>query len=434
MLTPFFNDLPNGWVWTQVGHVINKVSVSGKKVKKRDYQASGKLPVIDQGLSFIGGYTDNENLRVECQLPIIVFGDHTKTIKYINFDFVAGADGIKVIKPQEMYEPKLFYYFMQAIPLPNKGYARHFQFLEKAPIPLPPLPEQRRIVAKLDALFTQLDAGVDALKQAQAQVKRYRRSLLKAAFEGELTKEWREARLDPLQAESHSSDLPNGWVWTQIKEVAEFIRGVSYRKNESSKTPKTGYLPILRANNINVQLNYEDLVYVQQGRVKAEQFIKAFDIIIAMSSGSKHLVGKAAQAHQDFKGSFGTFCGLVRISSEVNRKFIGLFFQSPIYRNEISRLSLGININNLRREHIETMFVPLPSLPEQRRIVSEVEHHLSIVDEVEATLAAESRRAERLRQSILKHAFSGKLVSQNPDDEPASSLLERMGNQIDRRA
>ena len=218
-------------------------------------------------------------------------------------------------------------------------------------------------------------------------------------------------------------ELPDGWVWSQVKDISEFIRGVSYRKNESSKIPKDDYVPILRANNISVKLNYEDLVYVPRERVKDEQFVKALDIIIAMSSGSKHLVGKAAQAHQDFEGGFGTFCGLVRTSEEVNQKFIGLFFQSSVYRNAISRISIGININNLRSENIEAMLIPLPPLTEQAQIVSELERYLVIADEMEATIVAEQARAEHLRQSILNHAFSGKLVPQDSNDEPAEMLL-----------
>ena len=306
--------------------------------------------------------------------------------------------------------------------------------LAELEIPLPPLAEQRRIVAKLEVLFTQLDAAVGSLKKAQGQLQRYHRSILKAAFEGELTREWREGysgELEPMSVSEIATlnslpELSDGWVWTQVKDIAEFIRGVSYRKNQSSKTPKSDYVPILRANNISVQLNYKDLVYVPREKVKDEQFIKALDIIIAMSSGSKHLVGKAAQAHQDFEGGFGTFCGLLRISEEVNQKFIGLFFQSPVYRNEISRLSIGININNLRSENIETMFIPLPPLTEQAQIVSELERHLSVADNIAATVTAELKRAERLRQSILKQAFSGKLVPQDPNDEPASVLLEKI--------
>ena len=206
------------------------------------------------------------------------------------------------------------------------------------------------------------------------------------------------------------TDLPNGWVLTHVKDIAEFIRGVSYRKSESSKTPKTGYIPILRANNINSQLNYEDLVYVQQERVKDEQFIKALDIIIAMSSGSKHLVGKAAQAHQDFDGGFGTFCGLVRGSPQLDRKFIGLFFQSPSYRNEISRLSIGININNLRRENIEQMLIPIPPLAEQRRIVAKLEVLFTQLDAAVDSLKKAQVQVHRYRRSILKAAFEGELT------------------------
>src|SRR3990170_6123241 len=188
-------ELPKGWVWTKVGETIEKVSITGKKLKQSEYREEGKLPVIDQGQTFVGGYTDKEELKVRCEPPVIVFGDHTKVFKYVDFEFVAGADGVKVINPLEVFYPKLFYYFLNAIQLPDKGYARHFQFLEKSFIPLPPLPEQQRIVAKIEELFTNLDAGVEALKKVKAQLKRYRQAVLKYAFEGRLTEEWRQSEL-----------------------------------------------------------------------------------------------------------------------------------------------------------------------------------------------------------------------------------------------
>ena len=165
----------------------NKKSVSKRQEsKKGDYELEGKLPVIDQGSSFIGGYTNDEELKVECELPVIVFGDHTKAIKYVDFDFVGGADGIKVIKSQEMYHPKLFYYFIRAISLPDRGYSRHFQFLEKAQIPVPPLTEQAQIVSELErhlSVADEIEATLDAeLKRAE----RLRQSILKQAFSGKL--------------------------------------------------------------------------------------------------------------------------------------------------------------------------------------------------------------------------------------------------------
>ena len=144
------------------------------------------MPVIDQGSSFIGGYTNDEELKIECKLPVIVFGDHTKAIKYVDFDFVGGADGIKVIKSQEMYHPKQFYYFIRAISLPDRGYSRHFQFLEKAKIPVPPLTEQEQIVCEIErhlSVADEIEATLDAeLKRAE----RLRQSILKHAFSGKL--------------------------------------------------------------------------------------------------------------------------------------------------------------------------------------------------------------------------------------------------------
>lgn len=178
--------LPKNWELTTVGCVIEKVSLTGKKLKKGDYELEGRLPVIDQGFSLIGGYINDEELKVECELPVIVFGDHTKTIKYVDFDFVGGADGIKVIKPQEMYDPKLFYYFIRAISLPDRGYSRHYQFLEKAQIPIPPLPEQEQIVSEIEqhlSVADEAEATIDAeLKRAE----RLRQSILKHAFSGKL--------------------------------------------------------------------------------------------------------------------------------------------------------------------------------------------------------------------------------------------------------
>lgn len=168
-------------------------------------------------------------------------------------------------------------------------------------------------------------------------------------------------------------NLPDDWEWAKIGDFAKLIRGVSYKKDDASKDSKNGYLPILRANNINNNLIFDDLVYVPSEKIKKEQIIHSGDILISMSSGSKHLVGKTAQACEDYQGSFGAFCGLIRINGEVNKKFVNFFFKSQNYRRIISHLSKGININNLRREYIESMPIPLPPIETQKKIVEILE-------------------------------------------------------------
>ena len=129
-----------------------------------------------------------------------------------------------------------------------------------------------------------------------------------------------------------------------------------------------------------------------------------------MSSGSKDLVGKAAQAYADTKVGFGTFCGLVRFSSSVNKRFFGYFFRSREYRNHISKVSMGVNINNLRREHIEELIIPLPTLPEQKKIVEKIEELFSGLDSGVTSLKKAKEQLRIYRQSVLANAFSGRLT------------------------
>lgn len=224
-------------------------------------------------------------------------------------------------------------------------------------------------------------------------------------------------------------ELPKGWVTIKIGNISDQIRGVSYTKEVAVKEPQKGYVPILKANNINKELNFDDLVYVPKSNVKEEQLIKSLDIIVAMSSGSKNLVGKAAQARFDFNGGFGAFCGLIRVNPILNKKFIGFFFQSDKYKKNISKLSSGININNLRREHIESIEVSIPPLPEQHRIVARIEELFATLDAGIESIQKVKAQLKCYRQAVLKNAFEGKLTENwrkaNKDSlEPASILLK----------
>lgn len=140
---------------------------------------------MDQGQQFIGGYSNDESRVISEDLPVLVFGDHTRAFKYLNQPFVPGADGVKVLKPHGV-DAKWLFEIAHALEFPDKGYARHYQHLKSAKLLVPPLPEQRRIVAEIEKQFTRLEAGVAALRRVQANLKRYRAAVLKAACEGRL--------------------------------------------------------------------------------------------------------------------------------------------------------------------------------------------------------------------------------------------------------
>ena len=185
----------------KLNDVSKKLSLNKLKIKQKEYLPTGLFPVIDQGQDLIGGYYNDESLLISDEPPYIIFGDHTKIKKYINFKFIPGADGVKVLKAKENILPKFLFYLLFTIKIEDKGYARHFQLLEKVNFLIPDdLETQQAIVSKIEELFSELDKGIEDLKTAQQQLKTYRQSVLKWAFEGKLTNE-----------NVKEGELPQGW-------------------------------------------------------------------------------------------------------------------------------------------------------------------------------------------------------------------------------
>ena len=229
-------------------------------------------------------------------------------------------------------------------------------------------------------------------------------------------------------------DLPTGWEATTLASLLTVTRGVSYKKPDAGNKADSGLVPILRATNIDQILNFEDLVYVPSRYIKNDQLLRSGDIVIAASSGSRSIVGKAARLTSEWHGSFGAFCLGLRPDSRLGEGYIAWYLQSEEYRNRVSSLAAGININNLRREHIEETPIPLPPLAEQRRIVAEIETQFTRLDASVAALRRAQANLKRYRASVLKDACEGRLVpteaelapSEGREFEPAAVLLERI--------
>ena len=181
-------------------------------------------------------------------------------------------------------------------------------------------------------------------------------------------------------------EIPEGWAMTTLGSLLEVIRGVSYKKVDASSVSAEGFVPLLRATNIDRVLNFDGLVYVPTQYVNPDQYLRPGDIVIAASSGSSSVVGKAAQLNKEWVGTFGAFCLGLRAVSAMDNRFLAWFLQGDEYRNRTSQLAAGVNINNLKREHIEGIPVSFPPLPEQRRIVAEIEKQFTRLDASVAAL------------------------------------------------
>jgi type I restriction enzyme S subunit len=174
-------EIPKGWEWCRATHPAYLIPDRDKKVPTSQILSAGKFPVVDQGKVLIRGFTDNAECLIELDGPIVLFGDHTREAKYIDFDFVVGADGVKLLRPI-LVSPKYYHLAISTVRIEAKNYARHFKFLKESFIPLPPLAEQAAIVERVEALMTTYRLLEAEIEHARTHAAHLIQAVLKEAF------------------------------------------------------------------------------------------------------------------------------------------------------------------------------------------------------------------------------------------------------------
>ncbi len=327
------------------------------------------------------------------------------------------------------------------------------------PCSIPPLNEQCRIVEKIEALFAELDKGEESLRQVQTLLARYRQSVLKAAVTGELTADWRarhagklehgrdllarilEARRENWQGRgkykepvepdtANLLELPDGWVWASLSQITWIKGGITVDKKRNPTNPIT--LPYLRV--ANVQNGYLDLSHVREITVEAEKaeecLLKPGDILLN-EGGDRDKLGRGwvwsgeieRCIHQNhvFRAR--------PVLAELSSKFVSFYanaFGQPFFMQKGKQ---SVNLASISLTAISGLPIPLPPVEEQREIVELLEDKLGEIGQLEKACEHELSRSSALRRSVLRHAFAGKLVPQDLNDEPASKLLDLIRSQ-----
>ena len=450
-------NIPKRWEWSTFGELTENLDGRRVPIKAKDratmqgpyayYGASGIIDSVD-GYLFDGDYlliTEDGNLLSKSHpIAFIARGkfwvnNHAHVVKSVG-DVPMGylqhfANGMEL------------HSYITGTTRPKLTQAA----LNRIPVPLAPLPEQRRIVAEIEKQFTRLDASVAALRRTQANLKRYRASTLRAACSGELApteaelaraegREYEPADvlLERILAERRAhwesqekrrgkykepaapdtSDLPTlpeGWAWATVDQL---ILGTPQNGLYKPKDQYGDGMPILRITDYQ-DFEIKDRHNLNRLKVSEEEAstygLNVNDILVNRVNSLSHLGKCLAIPHSILPAVFESNMMRLVVADEILPVFVSCYLRSfPGRKRLISRAKWAVNQASINQFDVCITPIPLPPLAEQRRIVAEVERRLSVIKQAEAAVEASLQRAERLRQSILKRAFTGRAGSPGP--------------------
>lgn len=358
-------------------------------VSSTDYSDNYKTPVLTAGKSFILGYT-NETAGIFDRLPVIIFDDFTTAIQYVNFPFKVKSSAMKILHiNKDLVHPKYIFYRMQVIQFDHSTHKRYWiQQYSKIKVKIPPLPEQERIVARIEELFSELDKAVETLNTTKQQLAVYRQAVISTSF--------------PELTSSNS---------VRLDEIAEISGGITKGRDLSQQ--KTITLPYLRV--ANVQNGYLDLSQMKDIEVKlneVDKYLLQEGDVLYTEGGDRDKLGRGTVwkneiprcVHQNhvFKA---------RLNQERALPQYVAYWSMSVYARDyfFKKGKQSVNLASINKTVLSALILPMPSLEEQASIINNIESRLSVCDQIEKTIEQSLQQAEALRQSILKQAFEGRL-------------------------
>ena len=401
--------LPENWCWLKLVESFDNHTDSKKKIKQKDYLVKGKLAVVDQGQELIGGYTNDVEKSYSGALPIVIFGDHTRCIKFVDFPFAQGADGVKVLRPKPFYLPKAFYYALQSVNIPNLGYRRHFPLFNKFSIPLPPFAEQQRIVDRIESLFAKLDEAKEKAQTVVDSFETRKATILHKAFTGELTKKWRKS-------------ANTRWVYKKIKDCCKLGSGGT----PSRKVPDfyKGDIPRIKTGEIEWNDIYDTEEKITQSAIdnSSARCYKPGVVLVAMygmgvTRGKASILRVQAATNQ-------AVCVLEPQSALLYNRYLLYYFMRNYW--DIREKAVGGNQLNLSLTIIKELNIEIPPIDEQMKIVQILDNLFAKEQQTKEAAEAVLDQINLMKKSILARAFRGELGTNDPSEESAVELLKQI--------
>lgn len=353
------------------------------KIPVKEYLKEWTLPIIDQWKNFIWWYTNDNSQKYNWNLPVLVYWDHTNSVKFIDFDFVWWADGIKIFKFWEGIDVKYMFYVINYYKPENLWYRRHFPILKQIQIPLPPLPTQQKIVFKLDKIFAKIDKNIELTKQNIANIEEENNAILEKIFK-ECEKEFGVEKL---------------WNIFEITSSKRVFK--SEWKNE--------WIPFYRAREIVKLAKYDhvdnELFITKEmfNEYKKKYWVpKMWDIMITWVWTL--WVPYVVKENDEFYFKDWNIIWFKKNSKEVLSRFIEYWFYSEYIKKQVNETS-GTSVWTYTIIRAKNTKIPLPPLPNQQKIVEKLDKIFAKNSELKNFYEKNLKNLEELKQSILKQAF-----------------------------
>ncbi|WP_141206948.1 restriction endonuclease subunit S [Streptomyces griseorubiginosus] len=362
--------MTDDWKTETVEACLQRISLPRVKLPTSAYKRSGKHPIIDQSQADIAGWTDDEDGLIDEQLPVIVFGDHSRTLKYVDMPFVRGADGTQILKPRLGIDPLFFFYALRSLNLESRGYNRHFTLLKEQLVPMPEQSEQVRIAHALK----QLEDGIRLQVRQAAAVEELKDVTLHEVFA-------RGVRGEP-QKGTEIGPMPESWDLVEFSQLRESLRyGTSNRCTVTRAT-----YPVLRIPNImSARIDASDLKYCDLPEEEAARYeLQEGDLIFIRTNGVIERLGLCAVFRgEPARALFASYLIRARLKEGINSDYVAYFFGSPVGTQLIaSRATPAADGKfNLNTGIIDSLPVPLPTLDEQVEIAAllkTIDHKLEL--------------------------------------------------------
>lgn len=427
--------LPTHWIFSKLGEVCQTTSGGTPSRKVSEYY-KGSIPWVKSGELNYNVITETEEYISEIAvknssakvfpkgtLLIALYGATIGKLAFLGVD-AATNQAVCAIFKNKIFESRFLYYllFYKKQDLIKKGVGGaqpniSQTILKNIEIPIVPLPEQRAIVSKIEQLFSELDNGIANLRLAQEQLKVYRQAVLKKAFEGDVTKNTTEM------------------AQRKLRDFAELItKGASPKWQGFNYTEDQSQLLFITSENVRegfIDLTKKKFLPLSFNEKQKRSTLKKGDVLFNLVGAS---IGRAAIFNMDVLSNINQAVAVIRLSDNLDNWYLTYFLNAEIAKQEYLSKVVDVARANLSLTDVNNLIIPYCSLPEQHAIVQEIETRLSVCDKMAQDIDEALEKAEALRQSILKKAFEGKLLSERElaevrraeDWEPAEVLLERI--------